>query len=720
MSDQEKSLFLEKTDQLKFQFEDLDFNFILTFVLMSKEFQPSYIKDFVKNLLDKINHTSLITHLIRFVALLNSYVKDSYISVSHCEAYLGIALHGARYHAFVDHLSDEAKLTFIHLRDSSTSIQLIRIIHPLVAKEILTQLSVNLPQSSIALELINNDVLIKHRFDRDEFLKLIRALFIRRNKKSRGDPEDTTFSPLIEKVTNERDGVQKAVDLMKAAFIALGKDAYVAQQLARLLYTNERFEEALHWAEQAKSLSPNDTFILDTLGQVYKRWFYHLYDSNEEKPPSPEMGVEIINIALKGISAFRASEKRPKKETVILNSSYYGEVDVGCRLLKFLSEVDVFSKTMGYLELMNYLLTDYIPSEVKTPWQRFHQQLKGLERSLRQALECISEDLSYFQTDISEEDEELDARDPEQVHKPREWLTRKSAVYAGFFCGMQEESDEAAENLSTDTKNPGNILSPFQRQMRTYKLGGGNVTSILSLLYDKKPHRAGKKLEEIMNMYPENLTWKGIDETELANFIFCQIALNCILPGSSKLLSLKQLQDLSKRFKTKGTYMSSASALFLLSLLFWPENSEEVSSADVQILLLAIDALQRLCEQKIQYMSQRKSRIVTHFFLAKARGLNKIVHRSAIEKQINGTLSEKKLKWLGGEVWKSKEVVQQLKRIEGWTENKNLYVQCGHKDSKIRVIPRYSASLPHGNEKVTFYLGFSFDGVVASDIQVIK
>ncbi|XP_014908567.1 sterile alpha motif domain-containing protein 9-like [Poecilia latipinna] len=718
LSDQEKPMFQTKVDQLKLEFEE-DFKFILTFVLMSKEFQPSYIKDFVKNILDKTDHSSSITSLIRFVALLNCYVKDSYISVSHCEAYLGIANHfsGVKYHAFVDHLTDEAKLIFIHLRDSSTHIQLIRIIHPLVAKEILTQISTNMPQSSIAMELIKDDVLINHRFERDPFLKVITALFIRRNRKSRGDQEDTAFSPLIEKVCTERGGVQKAVDLMKAAFIALGKDAYVAQQLARLLYTNERFEEALQWAQEAKSLSPHDTFILDTLGQVYKRWFYHLYDTLEEKDPSPEKGVEIISIALKGISAFRASEKTPKKETVMLNNSYYGEVDVGCRLLKFLSEVDVFSKTTGYSELMNYLLTDYIPEEVRISWQKFHQQLKGLEKSLRQALECISEDLSYFQIDISEEDEELDARDPEQVYNPRLWLTKKSAVYAGFFCGIQEESDELAENASTDQVN---ILSPFQRQMKSYKLGGGNVSSILSLLYDRKPQRAGKKLEDILGMYSESLTWKDLDETELINVIFCQIALNCVLPGSSKLLSLKQLQDLSKGFKTKGKNMSSASALFLLSLLFWPENSKDVSSTDAQILLLAIDALQRLCEQKIQHMSQRKSRIVTHFFLAKARGLNKIVHRSAIEKQIKGTLSERKLKWLGGEVWKTKEVVQQLKRIEGWTENENLYVQCGHKDSKIRVIPRYSASLPYGNEKVTFYLGFSFDGVVAFDIQVMK
>lgn len=719
LSNSEKPLFSEKLEQLKLRFQP---QFILTFVLMSKEFQPSYIEDFVKNLLDKIDHSSLITRLIRFVALLNSYVEDSYISMSHCEASLGLATHvvGAKYHAFLDHLTDEARLLFIHFKEVSTHIASIRIIHQLVAKEILNQLSANRPQSDVAMDLINDKVLVNHRFDREEFLKFIRALFIRRHKKSRGDAEDTTFSPLIEHVSTERGDVQKAVDLMKAAYIALGKDALVAQQLARLLYTNLRFEEALEWAEEAKSILPYDTFVLDTLGQVYKKWFYHLYDNLEDKELSPERGIEIISIALKGISAFRASEKTPKKETVSLNSSYYGEVDVGCRLLKFLSGVDVFSNDTGKSELMKYLLTEYIPTEVKTPWQRFHLQLKGLQKCLGQALECISEDLSYFQTDISEEEVELDARDLEQVYKPREWLTKKSAVYAGCFCVIPDESDQAAESDSADMVGPAEKLSPFQRQMRTYKLGGGNVTAILSLLYDKKPQRAGRKLEKIISMYPENLKWSDLDQTEIANFIFCQIALNCTLHGSSELLSLEKLQDLSKRFIKKGRNMSSAIALFLLSLLFWPETSDELSSADTQILLSAINELQRLCEQKSQHVSLKKKRIVTHFFLAKAKGLNKIVHRSAIEKNVNGTLSERKLKWLGGEVWKTKEVVQLLKRVEGWTENGSLFVKGGTRDSKIRVLPRFSASLPNGNESVTFYLGFSFDGVVACDIRVME
>ncbi|XP_046894856.1 sterile alpha motif domain-containing protein 9-like isoform X3 [Hypomesus transpacificus] len=705
----EKTLFSKKLELLKLQFEP---DFILTFVLMSDGFQRSYIEDFVKNLLHKIDHSSLITRLIRFVALLNSYIHDSYMSVSHCEASLGIGMlvEQIRFNRFVDSLSEEARLIFIHLRESK-QISSIRIIHPLVAKEILRQLSTNLPQSTIAMELLQDKVLIEHMFAKAPFLKFIQTLFIGRNQIIKGDTEYLSiFSPLIEKVITEREGVQKAVDLLKAAYAALGKDAFVAQQLARLLYSYTRFKEALHWAEEAKSQLPYDTFVLDTLGQVYKRWFYHLHDTLEEQELEPQKVSEVINIALKGITAFRASEKAPKKETVSLNNSYYGEVDVGCRLLKLLSMVNVFATKDENSELLNYLLTDYIPEAVQKPWQKFHGLLKGLQKSMYHALECISEDLSYFQKYINEEDEELDTREPEQVHNPRKWLTRKCAVYANFFCHVSDAGTHSER------------ITSFQRQMRAYKLGGGNIASIFYLLNDRMTDRTGKKLEEIFSMYPENPNRNDLDETELVNFLLCQVALACTWPGSSKLLTLEKLQKLCLRFSLEGKYTSSVSALFLVSILFWPAtNNEEHNSANSQALMSAIDALQKPFEHKVMNVPSRNTRrTVVHFFLGKAVGLYKIVHRSAIEKQIKGTISERRLKWLGGEVWTNPEVVQLLKRVEGWTEGGHLFVRANTKGSKIRVFPRNSASLPNSNENVTFYLGFSFDGAVAFDIQVKK
>ncbi len=723
LSPAEKKLFSKKAESLKLKFEP---EFILTFVLMSKEFEQSYITGFVENLLKEIDHSSLQTQLIKFVALLNSHIENSYLSVSHCEAFLGLQLHldkfdkmakpststwidEVRHQTFENSLSEQARYFFIQLKSSETHISSVRIIHHLIAKEILKQLSSYQSQSEIAMSLLQDKVLFDHRFGSNEFRKFVRDLFIKRTKKSKGDPNDSWFSPLIEHV-RETEDVEKAIDLLNLAYTRFDEDAFVAQQLARLLNENKNFEDAETWAKRAKSHLPQHIYILDTLGQVYKKWFYSKHDAICKKNADiqPEDITDIIDTALKGITAFRESEKCPQSQMVCLNNSYFGEVDIGCRLLELLSNVDIFSTKEGNRELMDYLLTDYIPNKVKKPWHKFHGLLKGMKNCIRIALECISDDLARFQNFSSEEQEELDEGEPETVNNPRKWLLRKSAVYAKLFF-HDIEKDEASD---------ANTVSPFMRQMKIFQLGGGNFTTILYLLSDKNKQRAGEKLEKIINLFPADLK-KDLDQTELINFIFCQIALSCSSPGSGKLLSIEELQNLSRRFCSVKRTVLPDTAYLLLSLLFWPEGSmgKEPSNTRSDVVTNAIKALHRYSE--IKSASSRKGRIFTHFFLGKARGLNKIVHKTTIEEFCKGTLSERRLKWQGGEVWTNPYVVQVLKRVTGYTENGNLFVWVSDQ-SNIRVIPLFSASLPNSNENVTFYLGFSLHGVVAFDIKVAE
>ncbi|KAL1278016.1 hypothetical protein QQF64_024689 [Cirrhinus molitorella] len=722
LSSAEKKLFSKKAENLKLKFEP---EFILTFVLMSEEFEQSYIQGFVVNLLKEIDHSSLQTQLIKFLALLNSHIENAYLSVSHCEAFLGLQIHmdkfdkmdkpsaftwidELRQQTFENSLSEQARFFFIQLKSRETHISSVRIIHHLIAKEILKQLSNNQSQSKIAMNLLQDKVLFDHRFGSNDFQKFVRDLFIKRTKKSKGDPNDSWFSPLIEHV-RETENLEKAIDLLKVAYTRFDEDAFVAQQLARLLYENKNFEEAEIWAKSAKSRLPQHTYILDTLGQVYKKWFYSKNDAIRGKDSiQPEDITDIIDTALKGITTFRESEKCPQSQMVCLNNSYFGEVDIGCQLLQLLSNVDNFSTKEGKRSLMNYLLTDYIPEELQKPWQKFHGLLKGMKNSIRIALECISEDLARFQNYSSEEEEELDEGEPETVNNPRRWLLRKSAVYAKlFFHDIQE--DEASD---------ANKDSPLMRQMKTYQLGGGNVTTILYLLSNNSEQRAGAKLEQIINLFPADLK-KDLDQSELINFIFCQIALSCASPGSGNLLPIEELQNLSRPFCREKRTALPDTAYLLLSLLFWPEDSmgKQPTNTRSDVAMNAIKALHRYSEFKSA--ASRKGRIFTHFFLGKARGLNKIVHKTTIEKFCKGTLSERRLKWQGGEVWTNPDVVRLLKRVTGYTENGNLFVQVSGQGN-MRVIPLFSASLPHSNENVTFYLGFSLHGVVAFDIKVAE
>ncbi|KAJ8332569.1 hypothetical protein SKAU_G00423580 [Synaphobranchus kaupii] len=263
LSAEEKRQFSGKRKKLEQQYQP---EFILTFVLMSEEFDPQYIQNFVVHLLQDIDNKSVVTRLIQYVALFNAYVQNSFISQSHCEALMRMTIQMDRFrrHTFERCLSEQAKLIFIHLRDDKTHIHSIRIIHPLVAKQILQHLSSSqLMRSGIALNLLREDVLYENRFGKDDYVKFLRDLFMRRCRISKGDESDSLFSPLIEHVMTE-ESPDTAIELLKEAYLRFNKDAFFAQQLARLNYSQERFEEAEQWAETAAKKMPQNSYILDT------------------------------------------------------------------------------------------------------------------------------------------------------------------------------------------------------------------------------------------------------------------------------------------------------------------------------------------------------------------------------------------------------------------------------------------------------------------------
>uniref|UniRef100_A0A8D0GI42 SAM domain-containing protein n=1 Tax=Sphenodon punctatus TaxID=8508 RepID=A0A8D0GI42_SPHPU len=639
LTDKEKNLFTTKLEKFQTQ-KDFKHEFILTFVLMCKEFDETYLRGFVKNLLQGIDLSSCVTSLMRYVALLNFYVHNSYISLSHCEAFLGLGSYAdkrQKEYDFTSHLSDQARLIFIELRETTTYISSIQIIHYLVAKEILHQFSGSRTQSQIAMDLLQEKVLFQHRFGRGEFIKFIRDLFIRRDKKSRGDNTDSHFSPFIEHVCKV-ENCEKAIEVLKAAYEYLGRDAFFAQQLARLHYSYEKFEDAKYWAEVAKTHLPNYSFILDTEGQVYRKWFSFTVDKKMEtriKEATPEEVIDTIEIALKAMRCFRDAQQAAKLEIDSMNNSgYFGEVEVGCRLLKLLSRLEIFpgNSERKHPELVRYLLTDYIPEDIKKPWGKLHSRLKGLRKNIYNALEWISEDLSYFQTDKN-----LDDNDgtEQQVYDPRGWLKRQSKLYAKFFT-----SESLIEE--TDAGPP----SQLARSMNIYKYGGGNVTTIFSLLSDSNKESV-QKLEKIISFYPEDPQKEKLENTDLINYILCHITLACLSPGSSKLSSFHALRELSKRFFKQRNTAFPASAHFLLTLLYWPDTAldKEPNPDKDDILISALQTMKRLYDNKIKNVAPRKKRIFTHFFLGNGFGLQKILPKTKIDKFIDGSFATRREKW---------------------------------------------------------------------------
>ncbi|KAF7666401.1 hypothetical protein LDENG_00107900 [Lucifuga dentata] len=706
LSDQEKRKFAAKRQVLEKQYEP---EFILTFVLMSEEFAENYVKQFVKHLLQDIDHESIVTRLIHYVALLNTYVPNSFISQSHCEALLALTIYMERFHQyeFEKSLSDQAKLVFLHLRDDKTHIQSIRIIHPLVAQEILQQLMRNSQtQSSLAMNLLCENVLFEHRFGQDEYLSFLRALFIRRSRISRGDEYDSFFSPLIE-VVRKNENSEKAIELLKEAYQCFHRDAFFAQQLARLHYTYEKFEDAKHWAEVAAKQMPNNSYILDTKGQVYKKWFTAKCKAIDSVQKTPENTADAVETALKALECFAECEKAAVADMETMNrSGFFCEVDVGCSLLTLISSLQVFSnRTYGHSECMKYLVTDYIPKELKDPWKPFHGPLKKLQERLQETLEWISEELSYFQTDIVADEDETPESPEEKISYPLIWLAKKSSEYGKYFS-------------ESSLLNPAS-LTPFMKRMAICQLGGGNITSILYKLTDQKD--AVQLLECILSLYPSDPFKSKFCQRDVVNYIVTHISLKCLSPNTLSVASLKDLQTLSHQFPT-DKQKCFPGALFVLTLLFWPEehDTDQEKETKFEIVQSAVEHLEKNYKHKMKDIPQRKRRIYTHFFLGSGSGLGKFVHKKKFEKVTKVlSVSEKRMKWFTGEAWKMPAIAEMLKRVSGWTEDGVVHLE-GPQKKKFIIPPLYVPSVPHSNENVTFYLGFTFKGPVACNITVNK
>ncbi|XP_075880212.1 sterile alpha motif domain-containing protein 9-like [Nelusetta ayraudi] len=715
LSPQEKKKFFEKREDLEQQYEP---DFILTFVLMSEEFDVKYIQEFVTNLLQDIDRQSASTRLIQYVALLNTYVPNSFISQSHCEAFLTFTVHLERFRQreFEKALGPQAKLVLLHLRDEKTHINSIRIIHPLVAKEILLQLlGKENTQSSLAMDFLREDVLFEHRFGRDEFLLHLRTLFIKRSQISKGDKRKTLFSPLIEQVLKDTYLPDTAIDLLKEAFQRFHHDAFVAQQLARLYYTYERFEEAKIWAETAARKQPNNSYILDTKGQVYRKWFQAKCKAldSQSVPKTAHNMADAVGTALKALECFHECEKAAAADREDANNSgYFSEVEVGMGLLKLISSMDAFAeKTNGHAEFMKYLITDYIPKEVEEAWQPFHESLKILHQTMKNALEWISEDLSYFQTDIAADEEETHESIEEKIGQPLVWLARRSVEYGKYF------SEVYANTLKKLEQSVPSSLTPFQKRMIIYHLGGGNITSILSKLTDQRD--AIRFLETILSLYPSDLKRAKCSQRDIINYIFTQITLNCLSPQNKSLVPLKDLQALCHHFPSNKRNCLP-NALFLLTLLFWPEDddNDQEKERKYEIVQSAVEHLDRGYRGKKKDIPQRKRRIYTHFFLGTGIGLDKFVHKKKFESVTKGfSVLEKRMKWFRGEAWKKPQLAKMLKTVSGWTQDGDVYLECPEKKN-FRILPLHVLSVPHGNENITFYLGFTFRGPVAYNIVV--
>ncbi|XP_006834358.1 PREDICTED: sterile alpha motif domain-containing protein 9-like isoform X2 [Chrysochloris asiatica] len=723
LSSKEQRAFEAKLMEIEKQHKNCE-NFY-SFMIMKSNFDETYVVNVVRNIFKGQNVDNKEAKLISYLALLNAFVTDSTISLSNCERFLGITCIKAP--GVLETL--ESKMGAYSTLLIKTEVPDygrytgVRIIHPLIAICCLKELESNydLDKSQIALELLQEKLFYNSGIGRDKFLHDVQTLLLTRQRKEHGDETDTLFSPLIEALPN-----RKIEEVLKAGSIRFPQNALICQALARYFYIKEKnFKTALHWANQAKKIAPENSYISDTLGQVYKSEIKWWLDENKTSRNITVTDLEhCLETAKKASRAFKESQrqtdsknyeteawslqKSQRKYDMYNTAGFLGEIEVGLYAIQILQLTPLFRTKNELSKISMAKFLSEIGDGPADPKNEYLSTLKNVASYLQNLQSDLKRCFDFF-VDYMVLLKTRNAQKEIVEITLNKKVSRCFKKYTELFCHLDVDTLESK------------VL--FQEENCRKKLESLRADRFSGLLEYLNPNHkdAANIMENIVNQYSflfkQNSNKRLIKEKQ--NFILANVILSCLKPSSKFIQPFttlkKQLREVLQLVELTRQYPDP---YFLACLLFWPENQElDQDSKQLEKYVSSLNKsfvyhYRRLCRSK---------QASTLFYLGKSKGLNSIVHKAEIEQYFSKEQNTNSL-WHSGDVWKKKEVKNLLRRLVGQAVGKVIYIEYGTKEKiKIPVVSVYSGPLRSGGniENVSFYLGFSIEGPLAYDIEVI-
>ncbi|XP_054582508.1 sterile alpha motif domain-containing protein 9-like [Eptesicus fuscus] len=725
LSDKERRAFEAKLEEIEKQHNDCE-NFY-SFMIMKENFDEAYIENVVKNILKGQNIDSKEAQLISFLALLNSYVTDFTISVSQCEIFLGITGTSTPWkpESLEDKMGTYSTLLINTEMAEYGACAGVRIIHPLIASCCLKELerSYHLDKCQIALKILKENLFYNSGIGRDKFQHDVQTLLLTRQRKEYGDETDTLFSPLIEALQN--DEVER---VLTEGTLRFPQNAFICQALARHFYIKEKnFDTALTWASMAKKRAPKNSYISDTLGQVYKSKIKWWLDTNKNcRDITVNDLTHFLEAAENASRAFKKSQeqtdrkdyetetwsqqKSKRKYDMYNTAGFLGEIEVGLYTIQILQLTPCFHKENESSKkiMAEFLSAKWdIPTKTKNEYylalSKFTSYLQNLQSDMKKCFDFFTDYMGLLKTrNIQKETAEI------LLSKK---ISRCFRKYREHFCHVDVGPLPSKESQLLQEEN-------YRRDLEALK-----ADSFSGLLEYLNPNHkeAAIIMESIVNKYTflfrENPNKRLAKEKQ--NFILANIILNCLKPNSKFIQPLttlkKHLREVLQFVELSHQYPDP---YFLACLLFWPENEE--LDEDSKLMEKYVSSLNRAFRRQYRSMCRSKQPS-TLFYLGKKRGLNSLVHKAEIEQYFSKEQNINSF-WQSGDVWKKEGVKNLLRRLTGLAEGKKISIEYGtEKKIKIPMMSVYSGPLRSGGniERVSFYLGFSIEGPLAYDIEVI-
>ncbi|XP_030579771.1 sterile alpha motif domain-containing protein 9-like [Archocentrus centrarchus] len=727
LSPKEQHLFSKKLEQLKVDHEKPETFY--AFMIMTNNFSEAYITDLVSNTVKDLDTTTQQGQLFSFLALLNAYVNGSYVSLSLCEELLGIKNPLWKQETLQDKMNPYSTLLITFTVEEHGTYQAVRFLHQMIATKSIKVLNQKwLSLSEITINILHCDRIYKSCMGKDFLVQNIQSMLITRHRKEQGDDKDTLFSPLIEEIYAE-EGPDKTKKVLERAIVRFDRSATLPQALARHFYLKEKdFISALDWALNAQNKNSN-SYIADTVGQVYKS---HLKKKIKD-PLIPEELDECLTLGYNAVNAFRESQelakadeqvdpfdlrsrKRPKSYNT---SGYVGETEVMMILLDVIKDLPLAGVSGRYNRdkmlqfLRGHLEVKTLYDPCNTATSEFVTVLTKHKMFLISFKPRLKEIFSFFETYftyLKPRSKEREIADERNKRKVSDYFRKYMEIF----------SSSAEEKASEKVRNPNLSLSQELQDQKYYleTKRADTFAGLLQCLTDKH----GTEMEHILKK------WKFIYENSFSvshtvNFILANIVLHSIKPSSKLLKKYEELVELlNEELQKEGTHSNLTELYYLSMLLLWPTRDKKLENfAAYQNISTYVTSVKKSFHRRFSYMFPARSAL-THFFLGKSSGLQRIVSKVKLDK-ILACVSRQDLHqlWQSGAAWNQPEVQRELLRIKGKTENGDIYVNYGA-NLKMLVRPVYLGDIRSGysQEEVSFYLGFTMEGPVAYNVKYVN
>uniref|UniRef100_A0A672ZUE0 SAM domain-containing protein n=1 Tax=Sphaeramia orbicularis TaxID=375764 RepID=A0A672ZUE0_9TELE len=732
LSDKEQGLFSQKLKELK-DYHKTPETFY-AFMIMKNNFSEAYITDMVSNIIKGLDTTTQQGTLLSFLALLNTYVNGSYMSLSLCEDLVGIRNPLWKQETLDDKMSPYSALLITFTVEEHGTYQAVRFLHQMIAENCLRVLKHSFSLAEMTINLLHCDKLYKSCMGKDFLVQTIQSMLITRQRKEQGDDKDTKFSPLIEDI-RENEGLDQIKEVLEKATVRFDRSATLPQALARHFCLNEKdFQSALKWALVAQSKKSN-SYIADTVGQVYKCQLKQEIEDSEDR--TAESLDTCLQLACKAVSAFQESQDlarndeqvdpfdryNRKRQNSYNTSGYLGVTEVIMMLLDVIKALPIFNVRDYHKrdKLIQFLRGQHPANSLHdhsdTTSSRFVAVLVSHERFLVSLKPKLKEIFSFFENYFT-------YLRPRHVLLEKETVNErnKRKVSEHFKKYMEIFRLSKEEKMSERARNPKlSLQQAIEDQRRDLEMKqADSFAGLLQCLTQKTV----KEIEDIF------MKWKFIFDnsggrlptSDRVNFILANIVLHSLNPHSRQLKKYEELVDLlNEALQMEGTHSNLTELYYLSMLLMWPSQGQSPESiAAYKNISIYITSAKKSFYRRFSYMFPTRSALA-HFFLGKSNGLKRIVAKVNSSGEQGGHSRTMHHLWQSGAAWYEPEVQMKLLRIRGKSENGDLYINYSG-NLKLLVRPAYLGDIRSGCscEDVSFYLGFTMEGPVAYGITYVN